>query len=130
MAIFGDDCVNSFLFHSIFFPYFRLLTIMGFCVESKAFEFSSEAWRSSTKIVEKSIRVWRFVILGYSGIGWLVARVEAVFLAERQSEFIKRMRQGNIGFVAQQCSTIYGRFLTIIEHGGGGRWSVLVILKE
>lgn len=70
--------------------------------------------------------------MGCSNIGWLVERMEAVFQAERQSDFIKHMHEGNKASTAQLFSKVHGRFLTVTEYGEGGFFLegvVQVILK-
>lgn len=85
---------------------------MHFWVELKAFDFSPKTWRSSITIVENSIRVCRSVVIGRSGIRWLMATVE------RKLEFMQHLSNRNKAFLSQRCSNIHGRYVTILEYGG------------
>ena len=101
--------------------------LVHFWVESKALELLLESWRWSLKIVERSRRVWRFVVMGRSGLEWLTTTMEAVLQAGKNLDFTKHLREGSRTFMAQRCSNKHGRFLTVTGYGGGGRRSVVAI---
>lgn len=60
---------------------------------------------------------------------WPLATVEALLQAEGLKEFVKSSRVGNVAFIAQHWSNKHGRFLAVVEYGGGGRSGFPVLVE-
>lgn len=84
-----------------------------FYVESKGFEVLFESGNGSIHLAERSIGVYRPVLLGKTSMGWLLNTVKKLSIGEFLREFCRNFRVGSIAYVAQRRVNSHGRFLEL-----------------
>jgi hypothetical protein len=95
-------------------------------VKSKSFEFRSEV-SGGVRLAKKSRCIFWAVILGWPSLFWLMQAMEGFIKGDDSSENWRTYRQGSTMYVVQRRGNKHGRFLELLEEGGGGRQSFVVI---
>jgi hypothetical protein len=96
---------------------------LGFCyVDSKSFEFRSDV-SSGVRQAKRSRSIFRAVNLGWPSIVWLMKAMEGFTKGDESSENWRTFCQGSTAYVVLRRKNKHGRYIELLEYGGGGRRS-------
>jgi hypothetical protein len=102
---------------------------LGYCyVDSKSFEFRSEV-SGGVRLAERSRRLFRAVIFGWSSLVWLMQAVERLSKGEEDNDKWRTFLMGSTVYMVLRRKNKHGLFIELSEYGRGGRRSYVVIPK-
>lgn len=96
-------------------------------LESKAFVLMEEG--GFVLITERSWKVMKEIRLGKVMVQCFI-RTLGESLRSGMKELYATTREGDRSFIAQRCLNARGRFVALVEYGGGGRCNFIFISKD
>ncbi|KAB1207900.1 hypothetical protein CJ030_MR7G024262 [Morella rubra] len=100
--------------------------IRNFRIESKEFQVSISA-RGVVKFSEWSLKSMNIVHMGKFGVCWLVNMSHSLLKAGTTSDFSSKFNESGCGFLAQRCLNKGGRYVAIVEYGGGRKVGAVMV---
>lgn len=96
-------------------------------IESMVFSVSKVG--NYFSIIEKSWKVMNELRLSLYMVQWFSKFLEDC-LKRNVKDFYSTVKEGNCSFIAQRCSNASGRYMTLVEYGGGNRHNFIFILED
>lgn len=100
----------------------------SYIIELKFFEISCVGFRV-VSILDQGRKVTKEVVLNFTSMFWVAKTLEECFHVTGSKELIRTFRHGDIAFIAQRLSNMFGSFL-YFEFRGGGQSSLLIFPEE
>lgn len=106
--------------------FFKMTFVRDFHIESKELQVSINA-KGLIKLSEWSLKsvhstqMWKFAAV------WMVNMTDKLLKAGTCTNFALKFNEAHRGFLAQCCSNKGGRYVAVVEYGGGRKQGVVTV---